>query len=82
MTIPFERARAVRQTEKFLMELTDRKQTPGVPQRYRDMARHLLRHYPTLSDLETTNQGWYNDKIRAFIECPFATKDDLFGELK
>ena len=79
MTIPFERARAVLQTRKFLLELTDPSKTPKVPKRYRDMADSLLRHYPVLGDLKIVERGWGDWHL---TECPFATKDDLLGELK
>lgn len=82
MTLPFERARAVRHTEKFLIALADPKQTQRVPKKYRDLARQLLRHYPSLYDLENVQLGWTDEKVRTIVECPFATKDDLFGELK
>jgi hypothetical protein len=82
MTLPFERARAVRHTEKFLMDLCDPKKTPRVPKRYRDQAKALLRHYPTLHDLEMVERAWHVVGITDMVECPFATKDDLFGELK
>jgi hypothetical protein len=78
MTIPFERARAIRQTEKFLKELMDSEKTPGVPKNIRDQAKHLLRHYPGLHDLKMIEQEWKSN----FIQCPVATKDSLFGELK
>jgi len=52
MTIPFERARAVMQTQKFLIELAYSESTPGVPERIRKQAAALLRHYPTLSDIK------------------------------
>lgn len=79
MTIPFERARAVRQTQKFLIELAYSGSTLDVPEQIRKQALALLRHYPTLSDIKLVELGWKEDDI---IECPFATKDDLFGELK
>ena len=80
MTIPYERARAVRQTEQFLLELCDPMKTPRVPKRQREMAKFLLRHYPTLSDLKTVEYGW--DSPNGAIQCPFATTDPMFGELK
>ncbi len=82
MTIPFERARAVHQTQQFLSELCDPTITPRVPKRYREAARRLLRHYPTLSDLQIVEDGWKNEQVRAIAECPFTTKDSLFGELR
>ena len=54
MTVPFERTRAVRQTEKFLLELIDPKVTPRVPKRIRDQAKFCLRHYPTAFELTIT----------------------------
>lgn len=82
MTLPYERARAVRHAEKFMLDLCDPKKTPRVPKRYREQARALLRHYPSLHDLHMVSDGWHNEQIRSIAECPFATKDDLFGELK
>ncbi len=78
MTIPFERARAIRQTEQFLKELLDSTKTPRVPKNIRDQARHLLRHYPSLSDLAMIESGW-NNKM---FECPITTEDSLMGKLK
>ncbi len=77
MTIPFERARAIRQTEQFLKELMDPTKTPRVPKNIRDQARHLLRHYPNLSDLTMIESGWNNQ----IMQCPVATKDSLMGKL-
>jgi len=79
MTLPFERARAVRRTEKFLLGLTDPKQIPRVPKEIRDYAKHLLRHYPTLNDLEMVQLGWDSN---LHIEPPFKVKDSFFGELE
>ena len=79
MTLPFERARAVRHTQKFLIDLCDPKKTPRVPKAYRDQARSLLRHYPTLSDLENVARGWNPDVT--IVDCPFTTHDDMFGDL-
>ena len=79
MTLPFERARAVRQTEKFLLELCDPKKTPRIPKQYRDQAKALLMHYPTLHDLYLIENYW--TQSNAWIQCPFATKDSMFGDL-
>ena len=46
MTLPYERYNAVKWTEKFLIQLTDPKQTPRVPRAVRQRAYSLLRHYP------------------------------------
>ncbi len=77
MTIPFERARAIRQTEEFLKELMDPAKTPRVPKNIRDQARHLLRHYPNLSDLAMIEKGWNNP----IMQCPVATQDSMMGKL-
>lgn len=52
MTIPYERSRAVKQAEEFLMELCDPKKTPRVPKQIRQQAKFLLRHYPGKFDME------------------------------
>ena len=49
MTLPDERYRAVVQTEKFLKEILS---TPRVPKSIKDGARAMLRHYPTVWDLQ------------------------------
>lgn len=46
MTIPSERARALKNTEQFLWDLINPKVTPRVPKDIRRMARSLLKHYP------------------------------------
>jgi hypothetical protein len=46
MTLPCERYNAIKNTEKFLMDLCDPKKTPRVPKDVRAMARSCLRHYP------------------------------------
>lgn len=63
MTLPFERKRAVLQTEKFLIELT---RTPGLPKQVKDTAKCLLRHYPNSHDLELIEKSW-----NSVFECPF-----------
>lgn len=71
MTLPFERTRSVLETQKFLRRLIDPKVTPGLPKYIREDARALLRHYPTLHDMEVTAMGW-GDKLVGFVaECPF-----------
>lgn len=52
MTIPLERKNAVMHTETFLYDLLDPKKTPKVPKSVRAHASHLLRHYPTKSDMD------------------------------
>jgi hypothetical protein len=56
MTIPSERTRAVLNTEQFLVDLLDPKKTPRVPKDIRRRASSLLRHYPSLYDMEMTVQ--------------------------
>jgi hypothetical protein len=46
MTLPDERYRALKQTENFLLELLNTRETPRVPKIIRQRARSLLRHYP------------------------------------
>lgn len=48
MTMPFERTRSVAQTHAFLMELACE---PEVPERIRQNARFLLRHFPTENEV-------------------------------
>jgi hypothetical protein len=52
MTLPDERYRAVKWAREFMYELMDPKKTPGVPKRFRDQARSVLRHYPSDWDLQ------------------------------
>ncbi|TPG24964.1 BPSL0761 family protein [Variovorax guangxiensis] len=52
MTMPDERSRAVVRTRKFLLSLTDAKETPRVPKRLREQALSILKHYPTRADME------------------------------
>ena len=47
MTVPIERTNAVVNTEMFLMQLIDPKQTPRIPKEVRKQAASLLRHYPS-----------------------------------
>jgi hypothetical protein len=54
MTLPHERFRAVTEVERFLMALVDPSVTPRVPSVVRRRAGLLLRHYPTLFDIERT----------------------------
>lgn len=82
MTLPIERTRAVLQTKKFLMDLCNVQTSPRVPKRIREQARSLLRHYPSLSDFEHVEQGWVSQQVRNIVQCPFATKDSLLGDLK
>lgn len=57
MTLPYERYRAVRYTERFLLELCNPKLTPKVPKRIREQARSLLKHYPSSYDMERAGEA-------------------------
>lgn len=46
MTLPYERKAAVKNVERFLLDLSNPKITPRVPKEIRDRARGLLKHYP------------------------------------
>lgn len=52
MTMPDERYRAVLWAEKFLLKLSDSKQTPRIPKALRQEAWSILRHYPSVFDLQ------------------------------
>lgn len=52
MTLPFERTRSLIETRNFLLSLLDSKKTPKVPRSIRKNASSLLRHFPTLLDIE------------------------------
>lgn len=52
MTLPYERTRAVLNTEQFLRDLLDRKKTPGVPKYIRERVQYCLRHYPTEFEMD------------------------------
>ena len=76
MTLPIEKTRAILSTKTFLQDLLDPIKTPKVPKRIRDHAYFLLRHYPNLSDFKLVENNW-----SGILECPFATKDSLLGNL-
>lgn len=57
MTIPYERYRAVLQTQKFLYELVDPKQTPKIPSAIRERARSCLKHYPNTWDMDKAGEA-------------------------
>lgn len=46
MTLPSERANAVKRARQFLYDLLDPKKTPRVPRAIRMQARSVLKHYP------------------------------------
>lgn len=57
MTIPYERTRALVLTKEFLQALLDPKQTPRVPRSLRGRAKALLRHYPSLFEIEIVHKA-------------------------
>lgn len=54
MTMPHERSRAVIQTRSFLVELS---RNHELPEGLRAGARHLLRHYPSDSEVLLVGKG-------------------------
>ena len=52
MTLPDERYRAVMQTRRFLLDLTNPQHTPRLPKLIRQAASAMLRHYPNEWDME------------------------------
>ena len=57
MTTPYERTRALIETKSFLQELQDPKLAPRVPAAVREIARKLLRHYPSYYDVELAHKS-------------------------
>ncbi|UOV01773.1 BPSL0761 family protein [Pseudoxanthomonas mexicana] len=72
MTMPEERTRNVLQAGAFLKELAASK---AVPKQVREEAYRLLRHYPTLSDIEAIAQHeeelWQH--TQSFFRTPYLT---------
>ena len=66
MTMPYERKAAVKNVQRFLLDLSNPRITPRVPKDIRDRARGLLKHYP--HDFEMDRAG----KLAA----------DIFGDWK
>jgi len=56
MTLPDERYRAVVQTRRFLLDLTNPKHTPGVSTLIRETAHSMLRHYPSDWDMNAASE--------------------------
>jgi hypothetical protein len=52
LTIPEERTRTLIQTERFLRQLTITHETPDIPERVREEARRLLRHFPDATTVD------------------------------
>jgi hypothetical protein len=62
MTTPYQRTRALIETNLSLHELQDPKLTPRVPADVREIARKLVRHYPSYYDIELVHEArpdWY-----------------------
>ena len=57
MTLPDERYRAVIQTRRFLLDLTNPQHTPRVSKLIRQTARAMLRHYPSEYDMQLAAIG-------------------------
>lgn len=57
MTTPYERTRSLLETNLFLHELQDPKLTPRVPAAVREIARKLVRHYPSYYDVELAHKA-------------------------
>jgi hypothetical protein len=53
MTMPYERTKAVIETRVLLQSLAS-PDGPAVPDRIRDLARQLLRHFPLDVDLDVS----------------------------
>lgn len=60
MTTPRERTQALMETKAFLSELLVPSLTPGVPDRTRQQAQHLLRHYPGVMELTLLHRALPN----------------------
>ena len=54
MTTPYERTRAILETKQFLQNLA---QAPQVPEAVNQASLKLLRHYPTLLNIETAHKA-------------------------
>ena len=57
MTMPYERTRAMIETKTFLQDLLSSSTTPRVPKSVREMARTLLRHYPSHADIQMAHKA-------------------------
>ena len=51
MTTPDERTRALILAGELLTQLASSVKTPDVPDAIREQARHILRHFPSISDI-------------------------------
>ena len=56
MTLPDERYRAVMAAKELLIDLTNPKATPRIPQMIRLRAGHCLRHFPSEWDMDLASR--------------------------
>ena len=56
MTLPDERYRAIVETRRFLIDLCNPSHTPRIPKLIRDTARSMLRHYPSIWDMNAASE--------------------------
>lgn len=56
MTVPDERARAVRHAREFLYSLLDPKMMPRIPRPVRKQAGMILRHFPSDLDIDLVHE--------------------------
>lgn len=66
MTMPSERTRSVIQAGAFLRQLAA---SQAVPKEVRQEAYRLLRHYPTVSDIEVIAE--HEERLRALTKSAF-----------
>jgi hypothetical protein len=74
VTLPSERANALRNTREFLRSLLDRSATPRVPQKVRTAAYYCLKHFPGDFDIEQSQEAlpevWGNlEFVAKMIMC-------------
>lgn len=57
MTLPLERSRSIMHARRFLLDLMDSKKTPKVPKKIRTRAYQVLKHLPTVYDVNHAADG-------------------------
>ena len=60
MTVPSERTRALVRDKGFLAAMMDPKQTPRTPRWMRGQAKAILRHYPSLAEIDMAHKALPN----------------------
>ncbi|WP_370530020.1 MULTISPECIES: BPSL0761 family protein [Ramlibacter] len=60
MSSPYQRTRALVQTKELLRVLEDAVALPGVPDAVRQHAAAVLKHFPTLGDLQRVHEALPN----------------------